>query len=332
MSSGGDDADELAVARRVGRTQPVAGQLKSRTIGVVLPGDTRPADITAYARRAEDLGFDTLWVVEDCFLGGGIAQTVAVLAATSRITVGIGILPAAARNPAFAAMELATVAGLHPGRVIVGIGHGMPGWLRQAGCWPASPLTLLRETLQAIRPLLQGESVTTAGRYVSLTDVRLAHPPDVVPPIVVGVRGPRSLRLAAEFGDGIVLAEPVTPEYLAFVREHIGPDLPIHAYNVAAVDDDADRARRVARGGLVWIGDPDWAPHIQGLPFAGEFADLRRRHSRREDFAAALPDDWVDQLAVTGTPAQARNRLSGLDHAGSNHAVLIPAGPDPFGA
>ena len=220
-----------------------------RTIGVLIPGNTRPADLPAFARRAEDLGFDTLWVVEDCFLGGGIAQTVAVLAATSRITVGIGILPAAARNPAFAAMELATVAGLYPDRVIVGIGHGMPGWLRQAGVWPVSPLTMLRETLQAIGSLLRGESVTSPGRYVSLTDVQLTNPPEVVPPMVVGVRGPRSLRLAAELGDGVVLAEPVTPEYLAFVRQFTGPDLPIYAYNVAAVDADADRARRAVEPG-----------------------------------------------------------------------------------
>jgi len=302
-----------------------------RTIGVVMPGDTPPAEMRAYARRAEDLGFDTLWVVEDCFLAGGIAQAVAVLGATSTITVGIGILPAAARNPAFAAMELATVAGLYPGRVIVGIGHGMPGWLRQAGSWPTSPLTMLRETVQAVGSLLRGESVTAQGRYVTLTDVQLAHPPAVLPPIVVGVRGPRSLRLAAGLADGVVLAEPVTPEYLAFVRQHTGPDLPIHAYNVAAVDADPDRGRRAVRAGLSWIGDPDWAPHIQALPFATEFADLRRNHPRREDFAAALPDAWVDQLAVTGTPADARERLARLDDAGSSHAVLIPAGQDPFG-
>jgi alkanesulfonate monooxygenase SsuD/methylene tetrahydromethanopterin reductase-like flavin-dependent oxidoreductase (luciferase family) len=297
-----------------------------------MPGDTHPAGIPAFARRAEDLGFDTLWVVEDCFLGGGIAQTMAVLAATSRITVGIGILPAAARNPAFAAMELATVTGLHPGRVIVGIGHGMPGWLRQAGSWPASPLTMLRETLQAITSLLRGESVTTAGRYVQLTDVRLTNPPEVLPRIVAGVRGPESLRVAAELADGVVLAEPVTPEYLAFVRRITGPDLPIHAYNVAAVDADGDRARRAARAGLNWIGDADWASHIRPLPFAEEFADLRRRHPDRRDFAAALPDEWVDQLAVTGTPAEARDRLARLEHAGSGHAVLIPAGPAPLQA
>jgi alkanesulfonate monooxygenase SsuD/methylene tetrahydromethanopterin reductase-like flavin-dependent oxidoreductase (luciferase family) len=303
-----------------------------RTIGVVMPGDTPPAEMRAYARRAEDLGFDTLWVVEDCFLAGGIAQAVAVLGATSTITVGIGILPAAARNPAFAAMELATVAGLYPGRVIVGIGHGMPGWLRQAGSWPTSPLTMLRETVQAVGSLLRGESVTAQGRYVTLTDVQLAHPPAVLPPIVVGVRGPRSLRLAAGLADGVVLAEPVTPEYLALVREHIGTDMPIHAYNVAAVDDDADRARRAVRGGLSWVGEPDWAPHIQALPFAAQFASLRRNHLRREDFAAALPDEWVDQLAVTGTPADARRRLDGLDRAGSSHAVLIPVGSDALSA
>ncbi|MGS0686690.1 LLM class flavin-dependent oxidoreductase [Nakamurella sp. GG22] len=302
------------------------------TTGVVMPGDTRPSDMTAYAKRAETLGFDTLWVVEDCFQGGGIAQTVAVLAATSRITVGIGILPAAARNPAFAAMELATVAGLYPGRVIVGVGHGMRGWMRQAGCSVASPMTLLRETLQAVTALLRGESVTVEGRYISLTDVRLSHPPEVLPRIVVGARGPRSLRLAAELADGVVLAEPVTPEYLAFVREHTGPDLPIHSYNVAAVDADAARAREAARTGLTWTGDPDWAPHIRVLPFAAEFTDLRRRHSRRADFAAALPDQWVDQLAVTGTPSDARKRLAQLASSGSAHAVLIPAGPDPFGA
>jgi 5,10-methylenetetrahydromethanopterin reductase len=225
-----------------------------RTVGVLMPGNTRPADLPAFARRAEDLGFDTLWVVEDCFLGGGIAQTMAVLAATSRIGIGIGILPAAARNPAFAAMELATVAGLYPGRVVVGIGHGMPGWLRQAGIWPASPLTMLRETLQAIGSLLRGDSVTASGQYVSLTDVQLTNPPEVIPPMVVGVRGPKSLRVAAELADGVVLAEPVTPEYLAFVRGHIGPDLPIHGYNVAA-DADADRVRRA--------GDSDQAVRIR---------------------------------------------------------------------
>src|SRR6476659_284337 len=104
--------------------------------GIMLPRDIANGDLLAFAREVERLGFDELWVVEDLGFRGGIAQTAAVLAATETIRVGIGILPAAVRNVAFAAMEIATLAQLFPGRVDVGIGHGMPGWLRAVGAWP----------------------------------------------------------------------------------------------------------------------------------------------------------------------------------------------------
>ena len=55
------------------------------------------------------------------------------LAVTERLAVGIGILPAVARNPAITAMELATLAGLAPGRVVAGIGHGVQEWMAQVG-------------------------------------------------------------------------------------------------------------------------------------------------------------------------------------------------------
>jgi hypothetical protein len=95
----------------------------------------------------------------------------------------------------------------------------------------------------------------------------------------------------------------------------------------------AGRARRVVRAGLSWIGEPDWGRRTSRRCRSPRSSrDLRRRHSRREAFAAALPDEWVDQLAVTGTPLDARARLARLDGAGSRHAVLIPAGPDALGA
>ena len=137
--------------------------------------------LAEFAAEAEDLGFDTLWLAEDCFLNGGFSQAATVLAATTRITVGLGILPAAARHPAFAAMEVATLARLHPGRLVVGLGHGMPNWMRQLDLWPASPLTMLEETFVAMRALLNGERVTMDGRYVRLHDVRLGNPPEVQP-------------------------------------------------------------------------------------------------------------------------------------------------------
>ena len=56
---------------------------------------------------------------EDCFSESGIATATAMLAATSRVTLGIGLLPVPLRNVALTAMELATVSRLFPGRLTV---------------------------------------------------------------------------------------------------------------------------------------------------------------------------------------------------------------------
>ncbi|NAZ85629.1 LLM class flavin-dependent oxidoreductase [Kineococcus indalonis] len=299
----------------------------------MLPRDLDPALVVPFARRADELGFDELWVVEDLGFRGGFAQAAAVLAATARVRVGIGVLPAGARNTAFAAMEVATLAQLFPGRLDVGVGHGMPDWMRSAGQWPASPLRLLEDQLDALRRLLRGEEVETGGDGpVRLRGVRLdpACVPRQVPPLLAGVRGPRSLAVAGRVADGTVLAEPVTPEYARAALERIAATGPhrVVAYNAAAVHEDEAEALAAVRPGLQWIGDPDWAPHLAPLPFADELAALRRGAADREDFARRLPEQWVRRLAVTGTPQQARDRLEELFAAGVTSAVLIPAG-DP---
>ena len=286
-------------------------------------------------------------MVEDCFFRGGIAQAAVVLGANREIRVGIGILPAAARNPAFTTLEVCTLAELFPGRLQVGIGHGMPGWMRQGGAWPASPLAMLGENLDLIRALLHGRTATVSGRYVKADAVSLATPPPTPPPILAGVRGPKSLALAGAAADGVVLAEPVTPEYLvaaiaaldagaAAGADHGFPALRpprlhrhVVAYNVAAVHEDHALARDAVRAALQWIGDPDWAPHIRVLPFADEFTARRAGSASRADFARDLPDDWVDQLAVVGTAASARRRIDELHAAGATSVVLLPAGEDP---
>jgi alkanesulfonate monooxygenase SsuD/methylene tetrahydromethanopterin reductase-like flavin-dependent oxidoreductase (luciferase family) len=208
----------------------------------------------------------------------------------------------------------------------------MPDWMRQAGAWPASPLTAFEEYVTALRAMLRGEEVTVAGRYVRLDGVRLENPPAEAPPVLAGVRGPKSLAAAGRCADGTVLAEPVGPEYLAAAIAQIGhaPEHRVVAYEVAAVDADAAAARDRVRPALAWIGDPGWAPHIDPMDFAAEFRDLRERTPDRAAFAAALPDAWVDRLAVVGTPEQARARLDGLALAGADAVVLAPAGPDPL--
>ncbi|MCC2323514.1 LLM class flavin-dependent oxidoreductase [Cellulomonas xiejunii] len=307
------------------------------SLGVLLPRDL-PADrVLEHARRAEALGFDELWVVEDLGFRGGAAQAAAVLAATEHIHVGIGIVPAAARDVAFAAMDAATLARLFPGRVTFGVGHGMPDWMRSVGRWPARPLTYLQEYTAALRALLRGETVTTApGAAVVLDAVALdpSSVPDVVPDVLLGVRGPRSLAAAGRVAQGVVLAEPCAPAYVRAAVEQVAATGPsrVVTYDVACVDDDEARALRTARAGLTWIGEPDWAPHVAPLPFAADLADLRARCASPEEFAAALPDAWVREVALAGTPADVRERVAARGAAGATTCVLFPAGPDPVAA
>ena len=306
--------------------QPVPGWLQT---GVLVPPHIPAGDLVGYAQKAEQLGFAEAWVAEDCFLHGAVAQAGTILASTRTLHVGIGIIPAAARNVAFTAMEIATLAGLHPGRLTVGVGHGMPGWLDQAGARPSSPLTLLKEYIQALRWLLEGQRVDYAGRYVRLSGVQLTHPPPVVPPVFAGVRGPRSLQLSGQIAQGTILAEPVTPEYLSVAAKQINSaGHQIVAYNFASVDDDPDLARRRVRHALAVAGEPDWQPHVAVLEFAAELAELRRNTGSPAAFATALPDRWVDRLAVVGTPERARQQLAALHRYGASHTVLTPAYPD----
>jgi alkanesulfonate monooxygenase SsuD/methylene tetrahydromethanopterin reductase-like flavin-dependent oxidoreductase (luciferase family) len=302
------------------------------TVGIMLPRDIPAHQIVPFVQKAEQLGFDELWVVEDCFFRGGFAQAAVALASTQSIRVGIGILPAPVRNAAFTALETNTLAEIYPGRLLLGIGHGMPSWMQQVGDRPASILTLLDEQLTALRTLLAGGRLDVEGRYVRIDDVQLDSPATTAPPVLAGVRGPKSLAVAGRSADGTILAEPVTPEYLAAALGHIAATGPhtVVAYNVAAVDDDAAAAREQARPALEWIGEPDWAPHIAPLPFADEFAALRSRSATRAEFIAAIPDEWVDALALVGTPDRVRGRIAELHASGATSVVLIPAGADPL--
>lgn len=302
------------------------------TIGVLIPRDIPAGDIVAFARRAETHGFDELWVVEDLGYRGGLVQAAGVLAATTGIRVGVGLLPAAARNVAFTAMEIATLAQLYPGRVDIAVGHGMPAWMRGVGAWPASPLTLLTEYITVLKRLLSGELVRHEGQYVHIDGLRLdaGALPAEVPAVLAGVRGPRSLAVSGDVADGTLLAEPVTPAYVRQALTHIGPSRPhrLVAYNIASVDDDPTAARAAVRPALAVVGEPDWRPHITPLPFHDELVSLRSRCDSPQEFARSLPDEWVRQLAVAGTPQEARSQLTDLFDAGVSAAVLAPVGSD----
>ncbi len=194
---------------------------RAYNLGIMFRREHAPETLPDFARRAEDAGFDELWVVEDCFYTSGIAAAATALACTDAMTIGLGIMPAVVRNPVFAAMEIATLARLYPGRFLPGLGHGVASWMRQIGAFPKSQLTALEEVTVAIRELLTGAELNPSGQYVQIDRAQLVHPPDPVPPISLGVIGPKSLALSGREADGTILSEYASPAYITWAREQI---------------------------------------------------------------------------------------------------------------
>jgi alkanesulfonate monooxygenase SsuD/methylene tetrahydromethanopterin reductase-like flavin-dependent oxidoreductase (luciferase family) len=181
-------------------------------IGAIFTPYFPPEALRDAAEAADESGVPELWLWEDCFRESAFAAASAILVWTTRLRVGIGVAPMPLRNVALTAMEIATVERLFPGRFIPGVGHGVLPWMAQIGARVASPLTLMREYVPALRALLAGEEVQTTGRYVTLDSVRLDWPPQVAPHVLVAGEGPKTVRLTGEVGDGTILPGGSTPE------------------------------------------------------------------------------------------------------------------------
>jgi alkanesulfonate monooxygenase SsuD/methylene tetrahydromethanopterin reductase-like flavin-dependent oxidoreductase (luciferase family) len=205
--------------------------------------------------------------------------------------------------------------------------------MRQIGAFPRSQLKALEEVTIAIRELLAGERLTYDGEYVHLDDAELVHPPGQIPPISLGVRGPKSLALSGRLADGTILAEYSAPAYVSWAREEIesgireaGHDrehrLTVLSLTCAGSTTSAARQRlRPLMASEIGAGDMDAQLAPTGiLPKVRELM----KYGDRERFSAEIPDGWIDQLAIAGTPEDWKLAISRLIEAGANSVVLTP--------
>jgi probable F420-dependent oxidoreductase len=148
-----------------------------------------------YGRRAEELGFDSLWVVEHLLVAPPIYRVswldpLAVLAflaaCTGRVLLGSGILVVPLRHPVLLAKEVASLAMLSAGRLVLGVG---PGWYRPefeaVGVDPGERGARTDEALEALRLLLTRPRASFQGRFYSFSDVTVEPRPQQPPPVWV---------------------------------------------------------------------------------------------------------------------------------------------------
>jgi 5,10-methylenetetrahydromethanopterin reductase len=295
----------------------------SSNVGMCFDRSLPASFVVEVAEALEAAGVDQLWVIEDCFYTAAVSLAATALARTESLTVGIGILPAVARNPAITAMEVATLAQLAPGRLLVGIGHGVQEWMDQMGARTSSPLTTLDEVITIVRRLLRGETVTFDGSVFTMRDVMLNAPPAVPPPVLAGVRGPRSLALAGRVADGVVLAEGAGPTYVREAIERAGSPEPfrVSVFTALAVGDDAREMRRIMAPFVAGLLDganpaPNAHPHIE---------EIKERHDARGvDGIADMPAEWWIELGAIGTFHDAVRHAEALADAGAHDVTFFP--------
>lgn len=305
------------------------------SIGVIFHPTFPPETLVDFARQAEAGGFDEIWLWEDCFWAGALTSAVVMLAATSHIKVGIGLMPATVRNPLFFAMEITTLARLYPGRFLPGFGHGVDGWMKQIGAAPKSSMKALEETVKAVRALLMGENVTMLGDHVHLDKVQMKLIPNQQPPLFIGAIREKSLQLAGRAGDGTILTEMSSPAYVRWAREQIDTGMKesgrthnqLVVFEQCKINPDGGLARQAVRQvlaeSLIW-----GKPHLQPLGIADEATALIRDYGAA-GAAERMPEAWLDELSASGTPEQAMATIKRLAEAGADSIILQPLKGDP---
>jgi alkanesulfonate monooxygenase SsuD/methylene tetrahydromethanopterin reductase-like flavin-dependent oxidoreductase (luciferase family) len=277
-------------------------------------GSEVPGDMGATARRAEDLGFDSVWVVDQLiaghgapFIESGIALAT-VAAATSRVRLGFGVLILPLRPAAWAAKTVASLQYVSGGRVILGVGVGGDRHDQSWGAVGVPRRERGRRTDAALRVLpglITGQAVRL-GDELDGPVVRLS-PPAPVPPILVGGMSDAALARAARYGDGwFTMLLP--PEELA-------------RYKARLAGLAAERGRPapgvtatvlIAFEGDPLLPGPEPLTRLLTDP-AGPFG---------------IPADQVSGALIRGTPAQVAARLRELADAGADGIVADFAAGD----
>lgn len=318
---------------RCRRIEQKEGFLSHPRVGIQIAASTPPGDLGAIAAEAEQLGYSEIWLAENYFELGGIASAGIVLSATERIPVGLGVVAGAVRHPGVTAMEFATLGRTYPGRFLGGLGHGAPGWVRQMGLEPDSPLRALREAVAATGELLSGEELTRDGEYFTFDRVRLDHVPDDAVPLYLGVHGPASLRLSGELADGTLLGWFSSPGYLEWAKQRIdegrergGRKDPHHLVALCLLslsdDDGPDANRRLGKWAAPMLTQMAGSAQFTTSPEGAELAAFLE--ARETEEPADIPADLLSRFVAAGDSAGCAATIRDLLDAGAHRVVLVP--------
>ncbi len=298
-----------------------------------------PRAILEEVELAERLGYDAVWLGDAQLLWRELYVMLGAAAArTSSILLGSSVTNPVTRLPSVTAGAVATLHELSGGRARLGIGVGGTS----TGMVGAPPATRaqLAAYVGAVRALCAGEPVP--GPH---GEMRLVYASaETRPPIYIGGSGPRVLALAGEIADGAIIGGGTcSPERLqaklAAVHEgraRAAADGPFRICLSAttAVHPDRESAYAAARPAVAVnlnYTDPAWplsAPARRAREAVMEIYrhDEHMSPDAAAKFAAAIPDEVIDEFAIAGTPAECLAKTRAIFAAGVDEIIANPYG------
>jgi F420-dependent oxidoreductase-like protein len=274
-----------------------------------------PQDIVNDVVRAEADGFDSAWCVH--FSRGVDALSVLAVSGTrtSRIALGVGIVPTYPRHPLALAQQAATAQALCGGRLTLGVGVSHRPVIEDLhGISYARPAAHMREYLSVLVPLLREGSVRYRGDFYQV-DGGFTVPGTSPVSVLVGALSPLMVQAAGELADGVVtwLAGPRS------LGEHIIPRL-----RAAAAGRPAPRI--VAALPVAVCPDSGVALRAADEVFA-RYAGFANYQQLFEREGVSSPG----ALAITGTEAEIEKQLERLADLGVTELwpTVFPVGDDP---
>ncbi|MBT3927010.1 MAG: LLM class F420-dependent oxidoreductase [Rhodospirillaceae bacterium] len=292
--------------------------------------------------EAERLGFDSIWTSE-AYGSDAVTPAAWILAQTSRINVGTGIIQMPARTPACAAMTAMTLQALSGGRFILGIGPSGPqvieGW---HGVAYGRPLTRTREYIDIIRQALKREAPVTHDGYHYQLPYKGADASGLGKPLKSILHGdpsmkiftaavaPAGIRLSAEIADGMfpIFMSPERFDVFAddlnsgFAKAGSGKslaDFEIAPIVPLAMGDDIEACRMPIRrhlalyiGGMGAPGKNFYNDYAKRLGFEEAAVKMQQLYltGKKAEAEAAVPEELIDAIALVGPAARIKERLA----------------------
>ncbi len=298
--------------------------------GITLPLPGIPlAEQREIVAALPGLGYTDAWSSE---VNGTDAFAPLVLASqwASELRLGTAIAPIYTRGPALLAMSGAALAGLAPGRFVLGIGTSSPAVVEQ---WNAAelarPYQRAGDMLRFLRRALTGEKVTEQYQTFRVDGFRLEPAPATPPALALAALRPQMIRLAAAEADAAItnwLAARDVPT----VRAVAGPGCELVARIFVCPTPDAGVARAIGRRMIAaymtvpayaafhaWLGRGEAMRAMQEAWAAGD----------RKGALAAIGDQVVDDLIVHGAPQACRERVAEYQAKGLDTPVIAVVPP-----